>query len=283
MPKQVLGRGLEALIPTKTQSRTVQTGTESMVSEIPVDKIIPNPHQPRRNFDKEELKSLTESIRKHGVLQPLVVTQIDGGYELIAGERRVKAAKLAGLKEIPAVIKEATEQDKLELAVIENIQRHDLNPIEQAQAYRKLISEFKLTQEGVAMRVGKSREVVANTLRFLELPDEIQDALASGQITVGHAKEIAGLKSSTDQRNLFQEIVRGKITVRETAKRAKRKKPTTKGRPKEEPYLKDLEEQLRDGLGTQVSVRRRPRGFRISIDCYSDDEIREISRRILGD
>jgi len=249
-----------------------------------LSKIIPNPHQPRRNFDKEELKSLTESIKKHGVLQPLVVTQIDGGFELIAGERRVKAARLAGLQNIPAVVKEATEQDKLELAIIENLQRHDLNPIEQADAYAKLIKEFKLTQDGVAMRVGKSREVVANSLRLLDLPDEIKDALVAGKISVGHAKEILSLKSSADQRQLFKEILSGDITVRETARRAKIKRPARKGSaPKVDPYLKDLEENLRDSLGTQVSVKRRPKGVRIAIDCYSDDEVRELSQRILGD
>jgi ParB family transcriptional regulator, chromosome partitioning protein len=283
MPKQVLGRGLEALIPTQTKTAANKTDNAetSAVTHIPITKIVPNPHQPRRNFATEELSQLAASIKKHGVLQPVVVTKINGGFELIAGERRTKAAKLAGLENIPAIIKEATEQDKLELAMIENLQRHDLNPIEQAQAYRELINEFKLTQEGVAMRVSKSREAVANILRLLDLPDDIQVAVAQGKISVGHAKELLRLKSSTKQRQLFQEIVSGKITVRETAHRARQKKSGVVA-PAPNPYLRELEEQLREGLGTHVQVQPRPRGIRIKIDCFSEDEIAEVKRRILG-
>ncbi|MFC1721417.1 ParB/RepB/Spo0J family partition protein [Patescibacteria group bacterium] len=283
MPRQVLGRGLEALIPTKTSSPTAPStsANSTEVSFISVDEVTPNPHQPRHHFDKAELKGLAESIKKHGVLQPLVVTKIDSGYELIAGERRVKAAQLAGLKEIPAIIKKATEQDKLELAIVENIQRHDLNPMEAARAYQKLVDEFKLTQEGVAMRVGKSRESVANTLRLLDLPKEIQEALSQGKITVGHAKELLSLKSKVDQVNLFKDIVSSKITVRETAKRAKQKRPGRKA-DRRDPYLEDLEKQFREGLGTQVHVRRRQKGVRVTIDCYSDEEVRDVAERLTG-
>lgn len=281
MPKQVLGRGLEALIPTKSNNTSIATEdyASAEISFIPIDKITPNPHQPRHNFDRTELKSLADSIKKHGVLQPLVVTKIDGGYELIAGERRAKAAKMVGIKEIPAVVKEATEQDKLELAVVENIQRHDLNPLEEARAYEKLVAEFKLTQEGVGMRVGKSREVVANTLRLLDLPEEIQAALAKGEITVGHAKELLSLKSKVDQMHLYKDILSNRITVRETAKRAKQKRPTKKI-DRRDPYLEDLQKQLREGLGTNVQLKRRKKGVRVVIDCYSDEEVREVAGRL---
>ncbi|MFC1617788.1 ParB/RepB/Spo0J family partition protein [Patescibacteria group bacterium] len=280
MPKQVLGRGLEALIPTKNiSSTTAADKVAGLVTHVQLKNIIPNPHQPRHHFAKEELADLAASIKKHGVLQPIVVTQLGSKYELIAGERRAKAAKLAGLKEIPAVVKEATEQDKLELAIIENVQRHNLNPIEEARAYRKLIDEFKLTQEGVGMQVGRSREVVANTMRFLDLPEEIQEALVKGKISIGHAKALRGIKSSDAQRKLFLEIVSNGVTVRETEKRARQPKPIAANK-KTDPYLKDLEEKLREILGAKVSVRRTKDGIRLMVDCYSEDEVRDLAAKI---
>ncbi len=281
MPKQVLGRGLESLIPTKTSTSIHKSDNsgDSLLVEIPIDKIIPNPHQPRRNFAKEELKDLANSIRKHGVLQPVIVTQIGDKYELIAGERRLRASKLAELEKVPAVVKEATEQDKLELAIIENVQRHNLDPIEEARAYRKLIDEFKLTQEGVGMQVGRSREVVANTLRFLDLPESIQEALAKGKISVGHAKALRGVSSRTTQTQLFKEILSQKVTVRETEKRVQQNK--TGQTPKRvDPYLKDLEEKLREVLGAKVAVRRTKSGVRLIMDCYSQDEVEDLVDRM---
>ncbi|EKD49234.1 MAG: hypothetical protein ACD_63C00213G0004 [uncultured bacterium] len=281
MPKQVLGRGLEALIPTKNMEdrATDHAVVIKGISEIQVDRVIPNPHQPRRHFDKEKLKELSDSIKKHGVLQPLVVTKFGDEYELIAGERRLKAAKLAGLASVPAVVKEATEQDKLELSIVENVQRDNLNSIEEARAYAKLIDEFNLTQEGVSMRVGKSREAVANTLRLLNLPEQIQEAIINKKISHGHAKAILSLRKEKDQILLFKKIISGGINVRETEEKAREKKRTSF---KTDPYLKDVEEQLRETLGTKVSVRKKGKGAKVAIECYSKEELSEIVEKIVS-
>ncbi len=284
MPRQVLGRGLEALIPTKTKM-DFPAGTDNAngaIISIPVDKIVPNPHQPRRHFAEAELQSLAESIKKHGVLQPLIVTKVDGGFELIAGERRERAAKIAGVKEVPAIIKEATDQDKLEIAMVENLHRTDLNPLEQARAYRKLIDNFKLTQEGVAIRVGKSRELVANTLRFLDLPEEIQEALAAEKIAAGHAKAILGVRGQAERLRLFREILKNKVPVRATEKLVQKKRPAER-LAQQDPYLKDLEEQLRERLGAKVTVVSRGKGARVTIDCYSPEETQAVVRKIEGE
>lgn len=284
MPRQVLGRGLEALIPTKTNpdSATETNAGSEPVALIPVNKIAPNPHQPRRHFGEAELRDLAESIRKHGVLQPLIVTKVDGGFELIAGERRSRAAKLAGITEVPAIIKEATDQDKLEIAIVENLHRTDLNPLEQARAYRRLIDNFKLTQEGVAIRVGKSREQVANTLRFLELPEEVQEALAAEKITAGHAKAILSARSATERLRLFHEILKNRANVRAAEKLGQRQR-AGRSSAKRDPYLEDLEEQLRERLGAKVTALRKGKGARLIIDCYSPDEVQTVTRKIVGE
>lgn len=286
MPRQVLGRGLEALIPTKTKTETNNSGEtgsgENPVVSIPVSKIVANPHQPRRHFAEDELRDLAESIRKHGVLQPLLVTKVDGGFELIAGERRSRAAKLAGLAEVPAIVKEATDQDKLEIAIVENLHRSDLNPMEKARAYRRLIDDFKLTQEGVAIRVGKSREQVANTLRLLDLPEEIQEALAAGKITTGHAKAILGARSETERRRMFNEILRGKVNVR-GAERLVPKHQRSRVASARDPFYADFEEQLREKLGAKVTVLKKAKGARLVIDCYSPDEFRTVAGKIVGE
>lgn len=284
MARQVLGRGLESLIPTKTKTSIPETGVSAdvPVSIIPLSKIEPNPHQPRQHFPDAELVQLSESIRKHGVLQPVIVTKIDGGFELIAGERRVKASRRAGLVNIPAVVKEATDQDKLELAIIENVQRHDLNPVEEAKAYEKLVDNFKLTQEGVAMRMGKSRETIANTLRVLELPMNIQESLAEGKITLGHAKALLSVKSRSEQKKLFDNILAGGLTVRETEGRAKQKRFKPGRRGQQDPLLVDLENRLRTGLGAKVKIKPRGKGGSIQIDCFSREELSDVVRRIAG-
>ncbi len=285
MPRQVLGRGLEALIPTKTKtdfSPAEDDVGHGSVSMIPLNKIVPNPHQPRRHFAEEDLHDLAESIKKHGVLQPLLVTKVDGGFELIAGERRSRAARMAGILEVPAIIKEATDQDKLEIAIVENLHRADLNPLEQARAYRRLIDDFKLTQEGVAIRVGKSRELVANMLRLLELPEEIQLALAAGKITAGHAKALLGIRNQSERLKLFREIIQGKVNVRTAEKLVQQHKP---GRvaPVRDPYYADFEEQLREKLGAKVAVLKKGQGTRVVIDCYSPEEFRTVAGKIVGE
>jgi ParB family chromosome partitioning protein len=210
--KRGLGKGLEALIPPappKPVSPEVQAGA----IEVPVDRISPNPHQPRQTMDPDKLQDLANSIIAHGLIQPLIVTRVGGAYQLIAGERRWRASQLAGLTSVPVIIKETSPQQMLELALVENIQRADLNPLEEAEAYDQLMKEFGLTQEAVAERVGKSRTAVANIVRLLHLPDEVKKALASGAISEGHARALLSLKRQRDQLNALETIVKRELNV----------------------------------------------------------------------
>ncbi len=257
---------------------------------IEVEKIKPNPYQPRKSFSDEKLNYLAESIRQYGVLQPLVVTRKevqkgDGGlvseYELIAGERRLRASKIAGLAQIPAIIRTEEEEDgmKLELAIIENIQREDLNPIDRAMAFQQLIDEFKFKHNEIAKKVGKSREYVSNSLRLLALPEEIKNALSAGQVTEGHARPLLMLKDRPEeQQTLYKEIIYKKITVREAEKIA-RKVAVDKVRKKEvilDPELAELEEQLTESLGTRVYIEKKETGGQLKIDYFSNDDLRKI-------
>ncbi len=257
---------------------------------IEVDKIKPNPYQPRKSFSDEKLNYLAESIRQYGVLQPLVVTRKevqkgDGGlmseYELIAGERRLRASKIAGLTQIPAIIRTEEEEDgmKLELAIIENIQREDLNPIDRAMAFQQLVDEFKFKHNEIAKKVGKSREYVSNSLRLLSLPEEIKSAISGGQVTEGHARPLLMLKDRPEeQQTLYKEIIYKKITVREAEKIA-RKVAVDKVRKKEvihDPEIAELEEQLSESLGTRVHIEKKETGGQLKIDYFSNDDLRKI-------
>lgn len=257
---------------------------------VDAEKIKPNPFQPRKDFDKAQLESLADSIKQYGVLQALVVTRKeiekpDGGfdveYELIAGERRLRASKLAGLQQVPVLIKTGEETDlmKLELAIIENIQREDLNPIDRARAFEKLANEFRFKHAEIARKVGKSREYVSNTIRILSLPAEIIDALSKGQISEGHTRPILMLGDRPDeQRTLFKEIVFKKLTVRE-AEAISRKIAYDKVRKKDyvfDPELIELEEKIAASLGTRVSIERKDNGGRLTIDFFSNDDLRVI-------
>lgn len=278
--KRGLGRGLGALIPTSAAE----------AETLDVDLIVSNPHQPRSAVDPESLASLAESIREHGVIQPLLVTRVqpEGGgpavYQLIAGERRLQAARLAGLARVPVVVKEASSSDVLELALVENLQRADLNPLEEAQAFRRLVDQFGLTQETIAARVGRSRTAVANALRLLTLSDELKASLARGEISEGHARALLGLPSEAQRRQAWQRVVERGLSVRETEAlvrqwpaTARRKAP----RRRPDPEVADLEERLRAALGTRVSLRRGRRGGRLTIHFYSDEELEALLGRLL--
>jgi ParB family chromosome partitioning protein len=295
-----LGRGLSSLIPPK-RSKTPEspqsvasTGVpapasappsapeeKNNIQEIDVARIVPNPHQPRRDFHPEKMQELSDSIKQHGIIQPLVLTKNGNQYEIIAGERRLQAAKMAGLGKIPAIVRDATEQQKLELAIIENIQRHDLNPVEEARSYLKLTQEFGLTQEEVAAKIGKSRPAVANKLRILNLPVEIQKALISGKITEGHAKAILALENPEKQRALYEMIIKSNLTVRQAEDKTKEISVKTHKRTVNlDPEIKKIESDLSAKLGTKVKLTRSGPGGRIIIDYYSKEELSNLISKI---
>jgi len=270
-----LGKGLEALIP-------VAPG----VKEVEVDSIIPNPRQPRRALDAETLQELASSIKEQGLVQPVVVTEIEGGYQLLVGERRWRAAKLAGLETVPVVVREATPQQMLELALVENLQREDLNPLEAAAAYQQLLEEFGMTQQQVADKVGKNRVTVTNTLRLLKLPDEAKDALWAGEISEGHARAMLRLRGGTAQMQVLAAIIKRGLSVRQTEELVRRMVEEPEAKPKvreKSPQLRALEEQFRQALGTKVSLTRGRRGGKLVIYFYSEEELQGIHDVIVGD
>jgi ParB family transcriptional regulator, chromosome partitioning protein len=269
-----LGKGLGALIPR---------GPGGLL-EIDLDRISPNPRQPRTSLKDGELAELAASIREHGILQPLIVTRVDAGYRLVAGERRWRAARLAGLRTVPVVIKDATPQQLLEIALVENIQRQDLSPLEEAAAYRQLIDEHALTQEEVARRVGKSRSAVANTIRLLNLIPEAMEALERGLITEGHARTILSQSTPERQRALLDSILSSGSTVREAEESARRGATRRHGSRAARPVeVEELENRLREALRTKVELHRGRRGGRLVIHFYSDDELEAIYRALASE
>lgn len=282
-----LGRGLGSLIPGS-----------SGVDEVDIDLIAPNPEQPRTRIDPAALADLAESVRVHGLLQPLVVTRQVApsgavSYQLIAGERRLHAARMAGLKRVPVVVRETSSRGLLELALIENLQRADLGPLEEAAAFRRLVEEFGLSQEEVAARVGKSRAAVSNTIRLLDLPTEVKDGLAAGAISEGHARALLGLPDQAARLRLYTEVVAKGLSVRQTEELVRRLRDTPsppsplprkgrRGREGVDPDLAAIEEQLRMALGTQVRLERSRRGGRIVIQFYGDEDLEGLLARLLG-
>lgn len=266
-----LGRGLDALIPRGT--------ADGATHEIPVDRIRRNPHQPRADFDDESLAELRASIAAHGVLQPIIVRgAADGGYELIAGERRLRAARAAGLTQIPAVVRDSSANELLELALVENLQRSDLNAIEEAGAYRELIDRFGLSHEAVARQVGKSRVAVSNALRLLDLAPETRQAIVDGRISEGHGRALAALTIPELQRAVLQVVLERQLSVRQTEELVRRKReigPNRRRQPLSED-LADVEAQLRGMLATKVGIVRTRKGGRVVIDFYSDEELDRI-------
>jgi ParB family chromosome partitioning protein len=273
-----LGRGLAALIP--------QRSADPGPTEVPLSRIRPNPHQPRRRFGEGELEALAASVAEHGVLLPILVTQTLDGYQLVAGERRFRAAQLAGLERIPVVIRQVADRDQLELALVENLQREDLNPIEEAAAFRQLIDEFGLTQEDVAARVGRARSTVANTLRLLDLDERIQAHVVEGRLTEGHARALGGLPADQQER-VADIVVERALSTRETEElvrrlrepRAERDAAAVRPRDAE---LERVEEDLRRSLGTKVTLARSRKGGRIIIEYYSDEELGQLYDRLIG-
>jgi ParB family transcriptional regulator, chromosome partitioning protein len=281
-----LGRGLGALLPGSDAAPL------SGLTEVPVRAIMPNPHQPRLQFDEEALQELADSIREHGLIQPLIVVRSsEDQYTLIAGERRWRAAQLAGMEALPVVIKDVAPQQMLEMALVENVQRADLNALEEALAYKHLIEEFSLTQDQVAQRVGKSRVSVANTLRLLKLPEPIKARLADGLITEGHARALLTIGDSTVQQHLLSQIVKNGLSVRQTEELVRRlmeDHPKAKKAQGSTPHRSSgadsraLEERMRRSLGTKVTLSRSKKGGTIVIHFYSEEELDAIYRRITG-
>lgn len=291
MKKSSLGTGLSSLIPDKTKMTSKSSEeilkTESGVAEIDINAIMPNPNQPRYYFDGENLKDLAESIKEHGVVQPIIVTKLENGkYELIAGERRLRASKLIGNKNIPAIIREANNREKLELAIIENVQRHDLNPIEEARAYQRLREEFTLTQEEIAKKMGKNRATIANNMRLLDLPIEIQRGIIENKITEGHARAILGLDNPEKQRALYELIIKGNLTVRDAENKVREVTIPSHQRmiktKMADPEIQDLENRFQQNLGTKVQIKKKNGTGRILIDFFSEEEFDKIKHLMLG-
>lgn len=272
-----LGKGLEALIPTAPGAPGVR--------DVDVDSIVPNPRQPRQALDPQALQELATSIKEQGLVQPVVVTQVEGRYQLLVGERRWRAAKLAGLEMVPVVIREATPQQMVELALVENLQREDLNPLETATAYQQLVDEFGMTQQQVADRVGKNRVTVTNTLRLLNLPAKVKEALLADDISEGHARALLRLRGAKQQVQALEAIIKGALSVRQTEQLVRRMVEEPKARPKpaeKSPELKALEDRFRQALGTKVSLTRGNRGGKLVIYFYSEEELQGIYDLIVG-
>ena len=279
-PTSALGRGLASLIPPRDPSVGVSV-------EIPLSRIRLNPYQPRRRLELETLEQLAASIAEHGVIQPVLVTETFDGYQLVAGERRVRAAQIAGLERIPAVIRQLADHAQLELALVENLQRADLDPIEEAHAYRQLIDDFGITQDQLAARFGRARSTVANTLRLLETDPRVQAAVSDGTISEGHARALGGLPTG-HQVQLLEIVTSRDLSVRQTEELVRRLRDGVSDSPKRravrevDPDLERVEEELRRSLGTKVSLSRSRRGGRIVIEYYSDEELGRLYERLIG-
>ena len=277
MNRKALGRGLGALL---SSDRTIDLGSEP--SEIELDSIVPGPMQPRTHFDEASLESLAESIRSHGIVQPLLVRRRADQYELIAGERRWRAAKLAGLTRVPVVIREVLDENLLEIALIENIQRENLNPIEEAQAYKKLIETVGLTQEALATRVGRDRSYITNYLRLLRLPDDLQQLVKEGQLSTGHARTLLAVTHPDLQRRLARQIIDGGLSVRATEQLVHKSTETKASQPRsaprtEDPNVKAAETKLRRALGTQVKILQAADGRgKVEISFFNAQDLDRI-------
>ena len=274
MSKRGLGKGLEALIPKAEHKE------KELVIEMDTESLTPNLFQPRKNFDKEKMEELKESIKKHGIIQPIVVRKMANGYEMVAGERRLKAAKEIGLKKIPAIIKTFNNEKSLEIALVENIQREDLNPVEQANAFKRLIDEFNLTQQELAEATGKSRALVANTIRLLKLNPEIQKNISEGKVSFGHAKLLLSIEDEEVQRAVCDRIIANDLSVRDTEhlikniEKAQKKQFKVKNITIER--FPEVEGKLRDVLGTKVSILYDGKKGKVSIDFYNKEDLRRI-------
>jgi len=284
--KRGLGRGIDALLQgLESQDSHVQADSGA-TNMLPIDRIAANPNQPRKSFSEESLQELADSVKSRGILQPILVEQVeDGSYMIIAGERRYRAARRAGLAEVPVIVRSFTEEEKLEIALIENIQREDLNPIEEAQAYRTLMDRTGVSQDEMSSRLGKNRSTVANSLRLLKLPEEVQHALARGELTAGHARALLALPSANDLLSLFHRIIREGLSVREAetearAKSGARQPERAKAaatQPRKSVELRELEERLINALGTKVIVSGSHEKGRIEISYFSLEDLERLT------
>ena len=286
-PKKGLGKGLNALIPPTEEKKAPERVNSSLVSEtdketmVNITKVEPNRTQPRKNFDEDALQELSDSIKQFGIIQPLIVQDRKDHYEIIAGERRWRAAKKAGLKEVPVIIKNYTEQEIVEISIIENIQREDLNPIEEALAYKRLLEEFKLKQDQVAERVSKSRTAVTNSMRLLKLCDKVQQMIIDEMITTGHARAILSIEDPEEQYNLAQKIFDEKLSVREVEKLMKNMGKPTKAKKAKDTQLEviyqDIEEKLKQKLGAKVIINSKGNGAgKMEIEFYTHDDLEKL-------
>jgi ParB family transcriptional regulator, chromosome partitioning protein len=286
--KLALGRGLGALIPDAAVPDSDESGTRDKdYLECDVELIQPNRFQPRSHFDAEEMAHLSESIRAQGVLQPLLVRRQEMGYELVAGERRLRAAKMAGLVKVPVIVKDVSNAEMLEMAIVENIQRENLNPVEEAEAYHRLIMEFGLTQEQASARVGKSRSAVANFLRLRQLPDTIKESITDGRLSMGHARALLGADNQVQQNAAWRAIIRKSLSVRQTEDLVKRLRNAAevverKKNGSEERHLAGLADNLSQRFGTKVQIKRRGKRGKLEIEFYSDDDLNRLLE-ILGE
>ena len=280
MERKALGKGISALIPEK------ETGRKEEIIYVQTDQIKPSPFQPREDFDTQSIEELAQSIKEKGVIQPLLVRRKGDFFELIAGERRLRASNLLGLKEIPILVKNVEDQDSLELALIENIQRQGLNAIEEAHAYQHLIEKFKVTQDKISEVLGKARVTITNTLRLLKLPYEIQGEIKKGRITFGHGRALLEIEDENHQRRLAQEVISKGLSVRELENLIKSQRPKgikrKIGQGQREPYVAVLEEQLQHVLGTRVRISKRKKRGHISIEFFSPEELERIVNIIRG-
>ena len=279
-----LGKGLSSLIPQQKTRKMIRketgiiNGDSDKIWHIPISEIVPNSEQPRHEFSHSDLEDLVASIKKHGILLPLVVTEKgDGGYELIAGERRLRASQIAGSTTVPAIVRSATQQEKLELALIENVQRQNLNAVEEAFAYKRLMDEFNLTQEEVSAQVGKNRSTVANMVRLLGLPENVQKALVGGHISTGQAKALLSLKNEDEIEEVYQSMIGQKMTVRDVEKSvAEKGQKSRKGSVRRDPNLISAEQILEDRLGTKVHISGKGDKGAVTIEYYSQEELKRL-------
>lgn len=264
--KSGLGRGLGALLTD--ESNEIENLNSSL---MPIEKVFPRADQPRKNFDEDSLNELAKSIKEHGVIQPLLVTEKDKGYEIVAGERRYRAAKIAGLSEIPVVIKELSERTIKEISIIENIQREDLNPIEEAYAYKSLMDEYGLTQEAVSEKIGKSRSYIANTLRLLNLEDYIQEYLMSGELTPSQGRTLLSIKDSKERNKVLKDFLAKKTNIRDVEKKGRVKKKSERSI-----FIEDLENRLTESLEAKVNLKTKRKGGQIIINYFDDNDLDRI-------
>lgn len=284
-----LGRGLSSLIPSFKTAPVFQGAVKIAASgeggarlwHAPLSSIKPNPYQPRKNFSHQDLEDLVNSIKEHGIIQPLIVSEAaDGSYEIIAGERRFRAAQIAGLPTVPVIARPVKDLDKLELSLIENIQRRDLNPIEEAFAYERLVDEFGLTHEEIAKKIGKSRSYVSNTLRLLTLPSEIQKGLIDGAVSSTLGRTILGLPSAREQLKMFRQLQKEKSTVGAMEEKAAAARLESSGETRRDPIVLDQEKRLREVLGTKVKITKRGEKGAIKINYYSLEELNRLVKAI---